>query len=89
MALDFVDLTIKTGSPSILDSTVQQLPGCVAVVVRGSWNGETCVLRVFAGEGFLRYALPQQGYGEIVEDTLGSRHVDGEDGIHAFEEDRF
>jgi hypothetical protein len=60
------DLIVQTADPDLLDATVQQLPGCSAAVVEGSFNGETCRLRVFSGLGFLKFAITQQGYGVIV-----------------------
>lgn len=60
-----VDLIVTTSNPELLDQTVQQLGA--AVVVEGSFNGETCRVRVFGGAaGYLRFAITQQGYGTIV-----------------------
>lgn len=58
------DLIVATANPQALDATVQQLGP--AVVVAGSWDGTTCRVRVFGDPGFIRFALTQQGYGEIV-----------------------
>jgi hypothetical protein len=58
------DLIVKTANPDLLDRTVQQLGP--AVVVDGSFDGETCRVRVFGPPGFIRYAISQQGYGEII-----------------------
>jgi hypothetical protein len=63
---DVTDLIVKTSDPDGLEATVQQLPMCTAVVVDGSFNGETCRLRVFSGLNFLKFAITQQGYGVIV-----------------------
>lgn len=62
------DLTVETRNPTMLDNTIQQLPGCAAVVIDGSFNGTTCVIRVFSGLGFLKFALENQGYGKIVKE---------------------
>jgi hypothetical protein len=45
-----------------------QLPGCDAAVVADSFDGSTCRVRVTSGASFLRFALAQQGYGEIVRE---------------------
>lgn len=58
------DLIVKTANPDMLDRTVQQLGP--AVVVDGSYDGETCRVRVFGNPGFIRFAITNQGYGEIV-----------------------
>lgn len=62
------ELVVKTADPQLLDETVQQLPGCVASVVDGSFDGTTCRLRVHSGLHFLRFAFINQGYGEIVSE---------------------
>lgn len=63
-----VDLTVKTVNPELLDRTVQQLGP--AVVVEGSFNGETCTVRVLdiRSTGYLKFAITNQGYGEIVSE---------------------
>jgi hypothetical protein len=67
------DLIVRTVSPQDLDATVQALPGAAAVVVEGSFDGDTCRVRVFGDVGFLRFAMTQQGYGEIVgEEAVSS-----------------
>lgn len=58
------DLLVKTPNPKALDDTVQQLGP--AVVVDGSWDGEVCRVRVFGDPGFIRFAITNQGYGEVV-----------------------
>lgn len=64
----FTDIKVRTANPKALDETVQQLPMVGAVVVDGSWDGDVCTVRVLAGDpGFLRFAITNQGYGEIVE----------------------
>lgn len=59
------DLVVRTRNPELLDSTVRQLPGAAAVV-EGSFNGDTCRVRVFGDPGFMKFAITNQGYGEIV-----------------------
>lgn len=63
----YTDLMVTTNNPRLLDSTLQQLPGCAAVVVEGSYDGITCTVRVFSGLGFVTYALANQGYGKILK----------------------
>ncbi len=61
---DVFDITVRTGNPKMLDDTVQQLGA--AVVVDGSWNGDTCDVRVFGTPGFIVFAITNQGYGEVI-----------------------
>lgn len=65
MSEGYTDLIVKTRNPELLDRTVQQLGP--AVVVDGSFDGEVCRVRVFGPAGFIRFAITNQGYGEIVE----------------------
>lgn len=58
------DLIVTTANPQALDATVQQLGA--AVVVDGSWDGETCRVRVFGDASYIRFAITNQGYGRIV-----------------------
>lgn len=62
--VEAIDLIVRTANPEVLDRTVQQLGA--AVVVEGSFNGDTCRVRVFGPPGYLKFAITQQGYGEIV-----------------------
>ncbi len=61
---EVTDLIVRTRAPEQLDGIVQQLGA--AVVVDGSYNGDTCRVRVFGPPGYLRFAITNQGYGEIV-----------------------
>lgn len=63
--IEATDLIVKTGNARALDETLRSLG---AVVVDGSWNGETCRVRVFGDPGFIRFAITNQGYGEIVDE---------------------
>jgi phage terminase large subunit-like protein len=69
------DFLVRTASPEALDSTLRQLPGMRAWVVKDS-NGEYAhyqsysVVRVQGDIYFFRYAVEQQGYCEIVSDVL-------------------
>lgn len=75
---EYVDIRVRTANPKALDATIQGLPMVAAVVVDGSWDGDTCTIRCFGNDGFLRFALTQQGYAEIVEPT--SQGLDTEEG---------
>lgn len=61
------EFTIRTSNPEALDQTLAQLPMCGACVVEGSWDGDTCQVRVLGDVDFFRFAVTQQGYGEIVD----------------------
>jgi hypothetical protein len=64
MSEQFTDLVVKCGNPKDLDSVVQQLGP--AVVIDGSWNGETCRVRVFGNPGYVKFAIDHQGYGQVI-----------------------
>lgn len=65
---EIVDLIVRTASAKRLDEVLQQLPMAPARVVDGTWDPvqKTCHVRAFGNVGFLRFALPNQGYGEII-----------------------
>lgn len=69
------DLLVRTHDPEDLARILAQLPMANAYVVNGSWDPHTGVCRVRAatelGAGFVRFAIPRQGYGEIVGDVTG------------------
>lgn len=62
------DLIVKTNAVELLDQTVRTLPMVDASVVDGTWDPDarTCHVRVLGNVGFFRFAMEQQGYGEIV-----------------------
>lgn len=63
------DIRVRTANPTMLDETLRQLPMVAAAVVEDSYDGEACTVRVLAGDpGFLKFAITNQGYGEIVEE---------------------
>lgn len=66
-------MTVRTHDPVDLAGILSQLPMADAHVVDGSWDPQAGTCRVRAGHehgaGFLRYAIPAQGYGDIVEDA--------------------
>lgn len=67
---EFTDLIVTTRNPELLDRTMQQLgPACV---VDGSYDGEKCRVRVFGPVGYIRFAITNQGYGEIVAEEPGA-----------------
>jgi hypothetical protein len=69
--IPITDLTVTTANPMLLDETLRQLPGCVVTVDRTSFDGTTCIVRVYSGLDFLKFALKTQGYGEVIkEETL-------------------
>lgn len=73
--LQATDLIVATRSPANLDRTVQQLGP--AVVVAGSWDGEKCRVRVFGPPDFIRFAITNQGYGEVLgEEPVGATEED-------------
>ena len=61
---DAFDITVRTGNLKMLDDTVQLLGA--AAVVDGTWNGDTCEVRVFGDPGYIVFAITNQGYGEVV-----------------------
>jgi hypothetical protein len=64
------DILVRTGNPAILDETVQQLGA--AVVVGGPdrfVQVDGCyVVRVYGDPGFIKFAITNQGYGEVVRE---------------------
>lgn len=68
------ELTVRTRDPEDLARILAQLPMANAHVVDDSWDPQTSTCRVRSttelGAGFLRSAIPQQGYGVIVGDTV-------------------
>lgn len=67
---EVIDLIVRTANPGLLDTTVQQLGA--AVIVDGSYNGDTCRVRVFGPTGYLKFALANQGYGEVIGEEATS-----------------
>lgn len=66
---EFTDILVRTASPELLDTTVQQLgPAVVAgapdyVMVEGCY-----VVRVYGNPGYIKWAIAKQGYGEVVRE---------------------
>jgi hypothetical protein len=65
------DILVRTANPELLDRTVQQLGPAVVfqdahadyVQVDGCY-----VVRVFGDPGYIKFAITNQGYGEVVRD---------------------
>jgi hypothetical protein len=65
------DILVRTADPKMLDETVQQLGP--AVVIQGVAvdyvQVDGCyVVRVFGDPGFIKFAITNQGYGEVVRE---------------------
>jgi hypothetical protein len=63
------DLLVKTQNPAILDQTVQSMGAIVCEFAPGAYEQvEPDVYRVrcFGDPGFVRFAITQQGYGEVI-----------------------
>lgn len=64
---DATDILVKTGSPELLDQTVQQLGRAAVVGAPVYVMVDGCyVVRVFGDPGFVKFAIASQGYGEVV-----------------------
>ena len=68
---DYGDLIVKVSNPEAFDETIRQLPMCEAAMARNSDGlvkiGEGYLVRCIRGLGFLKFAITNQGYGEILE----------------------
>lgn len=68
------DILVKAGNPEALDRTVQHFG---AAVVGGGMPGGyvkvdgAYVVRCFGDIGFLKFAITNQGYGEVVKEFEG------------------
>jgi hypothetical protein len=62
------ELRVATVNPGLLDETLLQLPGPQARVVDGTFDGIACTVRVFGNPGFLKFALHNQGYGQVLSE---------------------
>ena len=65
------DILVRTADPGLLDRTVQQLGP--AIVIRGVaapyMQVDGCyIVRVFGDPGFIKFAITNQGYGEVVRE---------------------
>lgn len=66
---DATDILVKTGSPELLDQTVQQLGRAAVVGAPDYVMVDGCyVVRVFGNPGFVKFAIASQGYGEVVRE---------------------
>jgi hypothetical protein len=64
---EVVDLEVESGFPAAkLDEIVQQLGAAVVVEDERGFGGEF-IVRCFGGcDGFVEYAIENQGYGKVV-----------------------
>jgi hypothetical protein len=66
---DVTDILVKTASPELLDRTVQQLGPAAVVGAPDHVQVDGCyVVRVFGDPGFIKFAIANQGYGEVVRE---------------------
>jgi hypothetical protein len=74
MEKEAVDIIVETQNPEALDRTLQQLPGCAAIVAGGGTpegyveRDGGYVVRCFAGLDFLKFAIAHQGYGKVIKE---------------------
>jgi len=66
------DFLIECGNPEAFDKTIQQL-GAAVLVGGGTEQGYIqkegyYVMRVFANDGFLKFAIENQGYGKVIKE---------------------
>jgi hypothetical protein len=63
------DILVRAGDPGLLDSTVQQLGRAAVVGAPDYVTVDGCyVVRVFGDPGFIKFAITNQGYGEVVRE---------------------
>ena len=63
------DILVRTANPEMLDQTVQQLGPAVVVGAPDYVKVDDCyVVRVFGDPGFIKFAITNQGYGEVVRE---------------------
>jgi hypothetical protein len=63
------DILVRTASPEMLDQTVQQLGPAVVVGAPDYVQVDGCyVVRVLGDPGFIKFAITNQGYGEVVRE---------------------
>ena len=66
------DILVRTANPEMLDRTVQQLGPAVVVGAPDYIQVDGCyVVRVFGNPGFIKFAITNQGYGEVVRELDG------------------
>jgi hypothetical protein len=63
------DILVRTEDPAMLDQTVQQLGRAAVVGAPDYTKVDGCyVVRVFGDPGFIKFAITNQGYGEVVRE---------------------
>ena len=77
------ELLVRTSNPAWLDQTLQQLGGGVGQDAHGNYmqtDPNVYVVRAMTGNvGLLRFAITNQGYGDVV----GEREIAGTEPGHA------
>ena len=69
MDVQATDILVRTASPELLDRTVQGLGSAVVVGAPDYIEHDGCyVVRVFGDPGFIKFAIANQGYGEVVRE---------------------
>jgi hypothetical protein len=58
-------IRVRTHSPDFLDESLRKLPAA-AEVLKDSWDGDTCLVRIISDAEFIKYSIDKQGFGEIV-----------------------
>jgi hypothetical protein len=68
--LPATDILVRTADPELLDRTVQQLGLAVVMQDAGGYaQVDGCyVVRVHGNPGFIKFAIANQGYGEVVRE---------------------
>ena len=68
------DILVRTADPGLLDRTVQQLGPAIVIqgVAAPYMQVDGCyIVRVFGDPGFIKFAITNQGYGEVVRELDG------------------
>lgn len=60
---EYTDIRVRTKNPEALDKVMVQLGACV---IEGTWHNGICLVRVFGNPGFVKFAIKNQGYGEVI-----------------------
>lgn len=63
-----IDLVVATRNPQLLDTTIRALPMVAAQVLPDTFDGTKCVVRATGDVKFLKFALANQGYGEVLDE---------------------
>lgn len=63
-SMAYEEMLVQTERPEDLSIFVQALGA--AVVIPGSWNGNTCIIRTYMGTKSLEFAIQKYGYGTVM-----------------------